>query len=180
MQRRLSPQKRVLLLGLLIAGTILGIMFLSPRINGDKFLGGSVGFLISMLFSHLIFPGMRERSRGMWNGNNVLGANLKTYFTHPTQIPLMLGMLWFGLGMICLVVFNLKITADTNTGILLAWLVPMCLLFGSSGFLMLRRNEYVNQFGKLTTGFWARFIGVLGIVFGWGGWSSCPNYFYYF
>jgi hypothetical protein len=69
--------------------------------------------------------------------------------------------------MALLVLFDLKITPETNI-LLLVWLLPCCLLFGLSGFLILRRNEYVNQFGKLTSGFWARFNGILGIVFGWG------------
>jgi len=171
MQTRLSAQKRLLFLGFLITGTILGIMFISPSINGDKFLGGSAGFLLSILLSHLIFPEMRESSRGIWNGNNMLGVNTKTYFTHPTQLPLMLGLLWFcavALMLSLLVVFDLKITVNEKTGLILL-LLPCLLLFGLSGFLMIRRNEYVNQFGKLTTGFWARFNGVLGIFFGWGG-----------
>lgn len=172
MQTRLSAQKRLLFLGILISGTILRIIFISPSINGEKFVGGSAGRLISALLSHPIFPEIREGSRGIWNGNNMLGVNMKTYFTHPTQIPLMLGMLWFVLGISLLslqVVFDFKVTTHVNNGIILAWLVPVCLLFGLSGFLMLRRNEYVNQFGKLTTGFWARFTGVLAILFGWGG-----------
>jgi hypothetical protein len=171
MQTRLSAQKRLLFLGFLIIGTTLGIMFISPNINGDKFVGGSAGCLISILLSHFIFPEIRESSRGIWNGNNILGVNMRTYFTHPTQMPLMLGLLWFvavALILSLLVAFELKITVNEKTGIIL-WLFPCLLLFGLSGFLMLRRNEYVNQFGKLTTGFWARFNGVLAILCGWGG-----------
>lgn len=171
MQTRLSAQKRLLFLGFLITGTILGIMFISPSINENKFLGGSAGFLISMLLSHIIFPEIRESSRGIWNGNNMFGVNMKAYFTHPTQMPMMLGSLWFvavALILSLLVALDLKILLNEKLVITLL-LVPCLLLFGLSGFLMLRRNEYVNQFGKLTTGFWAKFNGALGILFGWGG-----------
>jgi hypothetical protein len=171
MQTHLSVTRKQLLIVILTIGTILGVFFISPSFNGNKFLGGSAGFTISMLVSHFVFPEMRERSRSLWDGNNTMGINMKRSFTHPTQLPLTLGMLWFGavaLILSLLVAFDLKITVNENTAIILL-LFPCLLLFGLSGFLMLRRNEYVNHFGRISNGFWARLNGVLAILLGWGG-----------
>ena len=171
MNTPLPVQKRLLLTGFIIVSIILGIIFVAPKFNGDKFLGGSVGFISSWLLIFLLIPEFRYLAGTIWNGDNRFGFNMKNYFSHPTQMPLMLGLLWFGavaLILSLLVVFDLKITVNENTTIILL-LFPCLLLFGLSGFLMLRRNEYVNQFGKLTTGFWARFNGVVAILFGWGG-----------
>ncbi len=169
MQTHLYTQKRLLVLSFLVIGIILGIIFVSPKVNGDKLVGGSVGFISAILINYLIFTEVREGFRGVWNGKNPWQVNIKQSLFHPTQIPLTIGMLWFITFAFLMYLFDLKAITDNESKLFAGLLLfPSLLLFGFSGFMMLRRNEYVNQFGKLTTGFWARFNGVMAILFGWG------------
>lgn len=168
MLSRLSKPKSFLLIGIIIISIASGVIYLSHMIDGSKIAGGSLGFIFAIFFSHLIFPEFRKSSSNIWNGNNILGINMKTYFTHPTQIPLMMGGIWFCAVLLAMYVFNLKVTTDDETKIFIGMLIPAFLLFGLSGFLMVYRNEYVNRFGIIVNGLWAKINGIAGILFGWG------------
>jgi len=165
-----SRLRGIFLLGTIIVSIAVGVIFLSPEIEGGKFIGGSFGFVLAIFISRIFFPDIRRSSGNIWNGKNILGVNMKNYFTHTTQIPMMLGFLWFIIFM-ALGIFTSSIDKSQNKDnpyLLFVFLSPSFFLIGLSGFLMIKRNEGVNKFGEIYKGFWAYFNGALGIIFGWG------------
>jgi len=170
---RLPIHKRLLLLGFHITGIVAGIIFLTPRNSGDKFLGGIAGFICALLASFLIFQDLRNMLPKIWDGSNIYGINMKNYFVHPTQIPMLLGILWFILFIFLVTprIFNFitdnfqGIEKSEITGLLLT---PSALLIGLSGFLIFKRNEAIDRFGEIHKGARVRFIGISTMFLGWG------------
>ena len=173
MNPRPSIQNRLSLVIFWIAGIVMGIFFVTPKSNGDKFLGGSIGFMSSLLLSFLVFPELRKMLRNIWDGDDIAGINMKNYFTHPTQKPLVLGMLWF-LVFILLSTIGLfnplfdRLPDKDKSDLLFLFLSPSFLFFGISGLISIKRNEAVGRYGQIYNGGWAYFNGIMLIVFGWG------------
>jgi len=165
---RLPIHKRLLLLGFYIAGTTAGVIFLTSINNGDKFFGGIAGFLCALFLSFIVFPELRNMLPKFWNGNNRYGFKFKDRILHPTQIPIMLGMLWF-LALVLLSISNTTISFVNNHNNVDILLFPTLFLFGLSGLIIIKRNEVVGRYGELHRGFWATFSGILMVVFCWGG-----------
>jgi hypothetical protein len=174
MYPRLSLQKGLLLAIFLITGIIAGIVFVTSKVNGDIFLGGLVGFTISLVLSCFLFSELRNIFGDNWNAGNIAGFNLKTYLTHPTQKPLAFAALWF----IIFILFlssglsdslNNYLPDNIKQNLAFIFLFPIFLLFGFSGFLMIRLKEGVSKFGQTYNGPWVYFNGALAIIFGWGG-----------
>ncbi len=170
MYPRLSLQKGVLLATFLITGIIAGIVFVTSKVNGDIFLGGLVGFTISLVSSCFLFSELRNMFSDNWNGGDIAGFNMKNYFTHPTQKPLVFAALWF-----CIFIIFLSSGLSNSLNeylqqyLAFMLLFPSFLLFGFSGFLMIKLKEGVTKFGQIYKGPWAYFNGALAIIFGWGG-----------
>jgi len=173
MYRRLSIQKGLLLISFLITGIFAGIVFVTPKVSGDQFLGGLVGFTISLVLSCFLFSELRNMFSDNWSGDNMFGIRMKALFTHPTQKPLMLGMLWFvcfalllGSGLLNLIIEKLSIQQKPD--LILMLLSPTLFLWGVSGVLMIKQKEGVNKFGQIYGGSWAYFNGILAIIIFWG------------
>ncbi len=166
----LPAKKRIFSIGILIAGTILGIIYVTPKVSNNAFLGGSIGVLISFFVIFLAFPEARKSFENNLNKDDFF---IKNYFTHPTQLPLMLGILWFIVSFLFLAafvsLFPTLMPMENRPVILLFFVLsPTFSAIGYSGYQTIKRKESVNKYGQIYKGFWASLNGVLGILIGWG------------
>ena len=173
MYPRLSLQKGLLLAIFLITGIIAGIVFVTSKVNGDIFLGGLVGFTISLVLSCFLFSELRNIFGDNWNAGNIAGFNLNNYLTHPTQKPLIFALLWFFIFMLFLSSglsdsLNKYLPDNIKQYLVFMLLFPSLSLVGFSGFLMIKLKEGVTKFGQIYKGPWAYINGVLAIILGWG------------
>jgi hypothetical protein len=168
---RMSTSKRLLFAGYLILGPVLGM---SLNFGNDTLLNICLGFLIALISSFLVFPELRRTFSTIIDGKNSLGFNPGLYLTHPTQKPMMIGVLWSLPMAFLLAQLNSKFPSlipeeyRLNVTTIIVTL-PGLFLFGYSGFKMIKRNETVNKFGKIHKGFWAYLNGTILILIGWGG-----------
>jgi hypothetical protein len=99
-------------------------------------------------------------------------ASLDLYFFYPTKTPLTFSMVIFVL--IIMVVFVLD---KLNLQQIISEVVKIgsmgCLfLWGISGFLIIARNQFIDNIGpniRKYKGFWAILNGIVLVVVGWGG-----------
>jgi hypothetical protein len=171
---RLPIHKRLLLLGFYISGIIAGVISVTLKGKNDYFSGGVAGFMCALFLSFLVFPELRNMLPKIWNGNNIYGINLKNNFMHPTQKPMVFGMLWF-LIFILITIFGLfdlianSLQSIDRLYLTTLFLVPSLFLFGLSGIIMIKRKEAIGRFGRIYYGSQAVTVGILCVIFGWGG-----------
>jgi hypothetical protein len=159
-------------LGIILLSVLLGTLIISPVLNIDIKLGALIGGILGIILNSVIFPEKRqevfEQSKARQFERIVARQeySLNRSFFHPTNLPITLSLIYFVL--LVIVVFILeKLNIIIPSNIYLVLFV-MPFLWGTSGFLMLTRNEYIDNFGRKHKGFWAIFNGILFIVFGWG------------
>jgi hypothetical protein len=156
-------KKRLLIIGELFFGILLGFIFVTPKTAGDVFGGIFIGLIISTLFIYFTFPELRESQQSVWMGNS---------FTHPTRIPIWIGGVWFFVSLLSWAVFISFFPAYARLNAPFTLLIALCpffAAFGYSGYLMIKRNETVGNFGYIHRGFWAYVSGVIVIICSWGG-----------
>ena len=166
---RMPVSKRLLLAGYILLGPVLGVLL---NFAHDTFSNIFLGFLISLISSFLVFPELRKTIPTIFNGKNSFGINMGQYFTHPTQLPMMFGGLWFVIviPLLSLLIskFPSLIPVENRLDATTIVLLPSMILFGFSGYQMARRREMVGKFGQIHRGNWALFVGIIGILFSWG------------
>jgi hypothetical protein len=169
-----DQQKRIIQIALILIGSILGGIFIAPLLKENTKVSGLLGGLIGLMVSIAIFPEMLkgvfeqpsekrlERIKEEWH------LEFMRSWTHPTRVPLLLAIGLFLLLIISVaVIANFTDLQPTKNQTILA-LTPVCFLFGLSGFLTLRRNEYIDNQGRKYRGFWAILNGILLLLMGWG------------
>jgi hypothetical protein len=159
-------------IALVIAGTLFGALVITPRFHMDAKLGAGIGSILGIIMSILLFPDLRKAmttpisKRRMKRIQTEQEFGFQRAWSHPTRIPFLLGLVWFVGLFIFLWLFHLQINSAQTALLLLS---PSLLLFGLSGFLALKRNEYIDNHGRRYRGFWAIFNGTLFMLVGWGG-----------
>jgi len=173
---------------IIILGGLAGAIFISPFLNLQippdsnhtsalheiaMFFHVKVeilaGLIIGMVFCFLILP-LIFRDPDVEVVTKTLEVGFWESLAHPTNFPMTIAMVWFVfiVGIVGLLDIKIgKFGLDQNWSLVL--LIPFELLMGMSGFQMIRRNETLNRFGKIFTGFWAYLSGTILILFGWGG-----------
>ena len=166
---------------LVIGGAFLGAFILAPAIYIDMRLGIVIGGLVGCGISFWLFPELRKAFTEGWNEKpsklrqqriaNNLWLGWQRSLTHPTNLPMTIGMLWFivfaALIVLFPTLFDRYIGNESIRPLLL--LLPFCFLFGLSGLLIILRREFIDQSGHRHHGFPVYFNGILGLLFGWGG-----------
>jgi len=155
-------------------------IFYSLGFNYNQIWGGFLGILVVFVVIFFILnlkpetrKNLKEYHKSLWDGNNILSVNMKNYFTHYTQAPMMLGMLLFVIFILLLVtgltdpILN-RLSEKDKPSLLMIFLSPSFFLFGLSGFRMIKQKEAIDKSGQPYHGFWAIFNGILGLLFGWG------------
>lgn len=151
--------QRLLIVAILIFGTLFWVTIVMPN---AKFTGSIIGLFLSGTIDYLIFPSFRKILPKIKKHPEYFG-----YFTHPTQVPLLIGSLWFIFAIEILLPLTEKKFGNPSSILLL--LLPMTALFGLSGFLITRMNEMVGKGGRIYRGVGAKITGILGMIFFWGG-----------
>jgi hypothetical protein len=165
-----KPQGRFISVILLI-GIILGAIYISPNFKNNILAGASAGFLLAAGLCYLIFPGLLK-SPQVKRQMSVYWLGQRRYFTHPTMLPTTLGMLWFLLCVVAMMLFpGTRMTRDeAKTSLAILWFLdPSLFLVGLSGFLMILRKDGIDKFGRVYHGFPVYFNGILALLMGWGG-----------
>lgn len=155
---------------------ICEILF-SLGFNYTQIMSGFLGILVLFMLIFIILnlksenrEKIKDFYKSLWDGNNPLGVNTKKFFTHPAQIPMMLGGTWFLIFTIIIASRLLDPFLPRYQDFLLSLLLfPFFFSLGLSGFLMIRRKETVDKFGQIHKGTWAILNGSLLVLFGWGG-----------
>lgn len=127
------------------------------------------GLIIGMVFCFLILP-LIYRDPDVEEVTKILEVGFWESLAHPTNLPMTIAIIWFVfiVGIVGLLDINIgEFGPDQNWSLVL--IIPFELLMGMSGFQMIKRNETLNRFGKIFTGFWAYLNGTILILFGWGG-----------
>lgn len=158
----MKTSKRLLVLGTMITGAIVG-GFLFPPLLKLNFLGSAfVGALTTLLIVIILSPNLvneinpnlsEERKKKL---AKIQFHGFKRTVLHPTRLPAVIGMLWF----------VLFINASTSINLLV---LPPLFLLGFSGFQMIYRNEYIGTEGNIIHGFPAKLYGYMVILVCWGG-----------
>ena len=153
---------------IIITSTLLSYFYIAPQFETDPKLIGLYGCLFGIILALLILPIYDEKVQEDDEIENLFKKSLDS-FSHPTNLPLTYSMIYFVIlviGAFIINVINPNFTVPLAiTGILLS---PIAILWGYSGFLMVRRNEFIDKFGRQYKGFWAYFNGILFILMGWG------------
>jgi hypothetical protein len=175
MQTRMSKTRRFILLGFILAGAILGALFIPKQISDNILLNAGAGAIIALFLSFIFFPELRKNYSEAWNGketNLIKGETtkieLRLFFIHPVQQPMWFGIFWFLVFMGLMILLNLKVYDNGITLPGLIFLMPPVFLFGLSGFLMFKRKEEVSPFGQVYRGISPYFKGALIMIGCWG------------
>jgi len=165
----MQKHPKLLFFCIMFLATIVGTYALAPMLHVKTDTGGTIGVIIGF-FASFFVPGLwkslaqvqnEEQKQAFSEG---IGTGFWKYLTHPTQLPAMLGLLWF-IGFLGIqFLFHLKISSNQFVFILL----PFPILFGLTGFFVFLRKEYINRPGHVIRGNWARVIGALIMIFCWG------------
>jgi len=103
------------------------------------------------------------------NEEDETGQNLLRIFIYPTQRPITMAILWLLAYMALIKLFpvfaELIQKKESIDSILL---LPVFLLFGISGLMIIRREKTVDKVGYVIKGDWAIVDGLLRILTGWG------------
>lgn len=140
------------------------ILHISPETLG----GAIIGSVISFFLTPLIF----YQDPKIKNSFERLEFGRWTYLVHPTRLPLSIGVIWFLFMAVFFYALDYQIgefKTGINTNLDYITLLPFLLLMGLSGFRMIKRNETVHRFGRVSEGFWAYLNGTVFMLFGWGG-----------
>jgi hypothetical protein len=170
-----DKQKRIVQLAIILTGIILGGLLLPPILNNNSkasgFLGGFIGFLISVA----IFP---ETIKGLFEEQSELrqkrlqkemAMGFWQSWTYPTQIPMTIGVLWFLVYIVLISIFHTIFEGIDDKALLaLIFLLPPFFLFGLSGLLMILRKEGVDKHGKKYFGVWVYINGISQMTICWG------------
>jgi len=164
--QKLTPFIR---LTIIIGSTLLSYFYIAQAFEADPKLSGLYGCLGGIILALLIPPVYDEKNQDKEEGNENPFEKSLNSFSHPTNLPLTFSMIYFVIlivGVLILGGVNPSFTVPLKITIIL--LSPIPLLWGYSGFLMVRRNEFIDKFGRQYKGFWAYFYGILLILWGWG------------
>lgn len=167
---KLSATQRWLLNGYFILGVICGLFFVPSK---NYLLNAAIGFIVALFSSYLIFPQLRKHFPKLLE-NDTIWATSTRRFTHPTQLPQTIGILWFLVGILILTFliseFPSLIPEQARLHALFyIVLLPTHFLIGLSGHKIIQQKETVNNFGQVYRGSWAFFAGILTMLYGWGG-----------
>ena len=151
---------------------MIGSLLIAQELKIEPKLGALIGGLSGLLLIFIIFPSTRQdyfqKSDGQkrQRASRILSDGLHRSWTHITNLPITVSLIYFVLVIIIVFILEkLNITIPSNIYLVL-FVIPF--LWGTSGFLMLTRNEYIDKFGRKHKGFWAIFNGILFIIMGWG------------
>ncbi len=158
-----------------VIGGCIGTAVIAPSFNLGEDAGALLGMFLGFLVT-LLIPNLWKSFLNLVNDEHKTATEEKQYITftesltHPTQLPMIIGFLWFIGFMIIMLLFDTQISTTADI-LLLLLLLPSLILFGTSGFLMVKRKEFVSggMFGyKVVRGTWAIISGIAGMLFGWG------------
>jgi hypothetical protein len=170
--------KKIIHLGIILLSVSIGTIIIAPILNIEPRLGGLVGGILGVILFGAIFS---EKKRGD-SRQYPTQSNEKHFekilarqeygfyqsFFHPTQLPITLSFILLILLASVAFLFE-KFSIKIPPEVFQFSLLGMPLLWGISGFLILTRNEFIDNHGRKHKGFWAILNGTLLIVTGWGG-----------
>lgn len=157
-----------------IIGSYVGITIITPQLNVSQdtgiLLGMALGFLTSLLIPNLwrsVLETVYTEHQEAIKQKRYLG--FREVLTHPTHLPMILGIIWLFILLTIILVFKL----DPFQKVLsLLTYIPTLLSVGFSGLIMIRRKELITGglFGaifKKTN--WAIISGLIFMITGFGG-----------
>ncbi|MCP4141058.1 MAG: hypothetical protein GY755_12370 [Chloroflexi bacterium] len=148
---------------LLALGVLVGWRYISPLFNNDIVLGISLGIFATFVLIFIFFPEARKNFANI----DFSKGNDWTYFTHPTNRPMMLGLLWFIVFSVINFLFPRLLNYGKEPGLFLVFSFTLFLmLLGYTGYLMLRKKEGIGKFGQRYYGFFVYLNGILLITLG--------------
>jgi hypothetical protein len=166
----LSTTQRWLLNGYLILGVICGLFFIPGK---SYLLNAAIGFIVALFSSYLIFPQLKKHFPNLLKSDTIWADSTRR-FSHPTQLPQTIGILWFliSISLLAFLIYEFPSLIPEEVRLLTLFyvvLIPTHFLIGLSGYKIIRRKETVNNFGQVYRGGWAYLAGVLTMIYGWGG-----------
>ncbi len=165
----LQKFKPFIRLAIIIGSTLVSYFYIAPAFEADPKLSALYGFLGGIILALIIFPVADEEGTDKKDENESPFGDYFKSLSHPTNLPLTYSMIFF-LILVALIfilkTFNLNIVLPQKISTII--LSTLSFLWGYSGFLMVRRNEYIDKSGRQYKGFWAYFNGILLMLWGWG------------
>jgi len=164
MKTRMSKTRAFLLLGFIVLGAILGAAFIpTKKINSDILLNAGIGVILAATLCTIVFPELRNSYSEAWTKNNY-----HLVFMHPTQLPYILGIIWFITTIAFISLAKMALTIDQTW---LFLILPITFIFGLSGLITVIRKESIGfAFPEffIIRGIVAIVRGIVIIIIFWG------------
>ena len=157
-----------------VLGSCIGMTIITPQLNVSQdtgiLLGMALGFLTSLLIPNLwrsFLETIYTEHQEAIEQKRYIG--FREILTHPTHLPMILGLIWLFMFLTIILVFKLD---PYQKALSLLTYIPTLLSIGLSGLIMIRRKELVTGglFGsifKKTN--WAIVSGLILMMTGFGG-----------
>lgn len=159
---------------LVIIGSCIGSAWLPELLNISQDLGVMVGIILGFLISFMI-PGLWKSFLETVNTEHHEAIEQKRYIgigemlIHPTYLPFTLGMVWFIVLLVTVMILKLDASQKWLSIIIFT---PFIFSIGLSGLEMFKRGEMITGgwFGYvLKKTKWAVVLGVITMAIGFGG-----------
>lgn len=162
-------------LGTIFISILLGVVII-PALSGiDESIGLFIGGILGIILLWLTYPEIFDETEEQAKIERMAmeqQAFLDLYFFHPTKTPLTFSMIIFVLMIMVVFVLDKFNLQQIVSEVLQIGLMGCLFLWGISGFLIITRNQFIDNIGpniRKYKGFWAILNGIIFVLMGWGG-----------
>jgi hypothetical protein len=167
--------RKAISLGIIFVSILLGVVIIPALLNIDKSIGLFLGGILGIILLKLIYPENFNETEEQAKIERMAIKQqvfLDLYFFHPTKAPLTLSMVIFVLTIALFFILEELNIQQISSQVMQIGIMSCMFLWGISGFLIISRNQLIENVGpniRKYKGFWAILNGIVLIIVGWGG-----------